>query len=130
NSEISANAIRPTGTLIRKHHCQETLSDSQPPSVGPTTGATTTATPNTAKAWPRFAGGNASARIDCATGTMPPPPKPCRMRHNSNAFRFGAKPHNSELRVNSPREIRKKVLRPSFRARKLEAVRMMALETR
>ena len=50
--------------LIRKHHCQERLSDSQPPSVGPTTGATTTATPNTAKAWPRFAGGNASARID------------------------------------------------------------------
>ncbi len=127
---ISAIAITPTGALIKKHQCQEILSDNQPPSVGPTTGATTTATPNTAKAWPRFAGGNASARIDCATGTMPPPPRPCRMRNNSSAFRFGAKPHSSELRVNSPREIRKKVLRPSFRARKLEAVRMMALETR
>ena len=63
-SAISAIAITPTGPLIRKHQCQDRLSDSQPPSVGPTTGATTTATPNTAKAWPRFAGGNASARID------------------------------------------------------------------
>ena len=30
---------RPTGTLIRKHQRQEGLSASQPPSVGPTTGA-------------------------------------------------------------------------------------------
>src|SRR4029077_5469289 len=80
----------PTGTLIRKHHCQDQLSEIQPPRVGPTTGATTTATPNTAKAWPRFAGGNASARIDWATGTMPPPPNPCRMRNSNSAFRFGA----------------------------------------
>ena len=100
-SAISAIAIAPTGPLIRKHQCQEKLSASQPPSVGPTTGATTTATPNSAKAWPRFAGGNASARIDCATGTMPPPPRPCRMRNSSSAFRFGAKPHSTELSVNS-----------------------------
>src|SRR6266851_4209583 len=91
-SEISAIAITPTGTLIRKHHCQETLSDNQPPSVGPTTGATTTATPNSAKAWPRFAGGNKSARIDWATGTMPPPPTPCMIRNSNTAFRFAAKP--------------------------------------
>jgi hypothetical protein len=52
------------------------------------------------------------------------------MRNSSSAFRFGANPHNSELRVNSPRQIRKKVLRPNIRARKLLAVRMMAFETR
>ena len=73
---MSAIAISPTGPLMRKHQCQEALSESQPPSVGPTTGATTTATPNSAKAWPRFSGGKESARIDCATGTMPPPAKP------------------------------------------------------
>jgi hypothetical protein len=61
---------------------------------------------------------------------MPPPPKPCRIRHNSSAFRVGARPLSSELRVNVPRQIRKKTLRPSILARKLEAVRMMALETR
>jgi len=128
--EMRPIASRPTGPLIRKHHCQEILSDIQPPRVGPTTGATTTATPNTAKAWPRFAGGNASARIDCATGTMPPPPRPCRMRNSKSASRLGANPHSTELRVKSPRQMRKKVLRPNIRARKLEAVRMMALETR
>jgi hypothetical protein len=42
---ISASAITPTGPLIRKHQCQEALSESQPPSVGPITGATTMATP-------------------------------------------------------------------------------------
>jgi hypothetical protein len=26
----------------------------------------------------------APARIDCDTGTMPPPPSPCRMRNSSN----------------------------------------------
>ena len=112
-----AIANTPTGTLTRKHHCQEMLSDNQPPSVGPTTGATTTATPNSAKAWPRFAGGNESARIDWATGTMPPPPTPCMIRNSNSAFRFGAKPLSSELKVNSPREIRKKGLRPNVFAR-------------
>jgi len=41
--------MMPTGILIRKHQCQERLSLSHPPSVGPTTGATTTATPYSAK---------------------------------------------------------------------------------
>ena len=43
---------------MRKHQCHETLSLSQPPSVGPTTGATTTAMPYSAKPCPRLAGGN------------------------------------------------------------------------
>jgi hypothetical protein len=47
---IAAVAKAPTGTLIKKHHFQEILSEIQPPRVGPTTGATTTAMPNTAKA--------------------------------------------------------------------------------
>ncbi|GJD78885.1 hypothetical protein NBEOAGPD_2105 [Methylobacterium gregans] len=42
---ISPSAISPIGPLIRKHQCQEALSESQPPSVGPITGATTMATP-------------------------------------------------------------------------------------
>ena len=127
---IAAVANTPTGTLIRKHQRQETLSASHPPSVGPTTGATTTATPNRAKPWPRFSGGKASARIDCATGTMPPPAKPCRTRNSSIDWRLHATPHSHELIVNSTRQMRKKVLRPRRLARKLLAVRMMALATR
>jgi len=106
------------------------LSDSQPPSVGPTTGATTTATPNSAKPWPRFCGGKESARIDCATGTMPPPPRPWRIRKSRRVCRFQANPHSTELTVKSARQIRKKVLRPRFLARKPLAVRMTALATR
>src|SRR5215510_11628384 len=103
-------AITPTGALIKKHHCQDQLSEIQPPSVGPTTGATTTATPNSAKACGRFAGGKVSARIDCATGTMPPPAKPCRTRNSSKDCRLGAIPQRTELRENRPRQARKKVL--------------------
>jgi hypothetical protein len=122
--------ITPTGPLIRKHQCQETLSDSQPPNVGPTTGATATATPYSAKAWPRFSGGNASTRIDEATGAMPPPAKPCMMRNSSSNCRFQAMPHSTEFAVNSARQIRKKRLRPSIFSRNALAVRMMALATR
>ncbi len=43
--QINNRAITPTGALMRKHQCQEYWSESQPPSVGPTTGATTMATP-------------------------------------------------------------------------------------
>ena len=35
----------PTGTLMKKIQCQEKLSVIHPPSVGPTVGATITATP-------------------------------------------------------------------------------------
>ena len=83
---ISAMVARPTGPLIRKHQRQDQLSASHPPSAGPTTGATTTATPNNAKACPRFSGGNEAARMDCDTGTMPPPAKPCRMRNKRSEF--------------------------------------------
>jgi len=127
---ISARAITPTGTLIIKHQRQERLSASQPPNVGPTTGATTTATPNSAKPWPRFFGGNESARIDCASGTMPPPPRPWTSRNKSSVSRFQAYPHNSELAVKRARQVKKKALRPSNRARKLLAVRLTALATR
>ena len=43
--KIRASEMMPTGTFIRKHQCQDQLSLSHPPSVGPTTGATTTAMP-------------------------------------------------------------------------------------
>src|SRR6202041_3371075 len=126
---ISAIVATPTGPLIRKHQRQVRLSASQPPSVGPTTGATTTATPNSANAWPRFCGGKAAAKIEWDTGTLAPPARPCRMRNRSNEFRFQACAHRIELTLNNPRQIRKKVLRPNSRAKKGLAVRLMALET-
>src|ERR1700733_10159292 len=127
---ISAMVATPTGPLIRKHQRQVRLSASQPPSVGPTTGATTTATPNSANAWPRFCGGEGSAQNDCDTGTQTPPAKPCRMRNKRSESRFQACAHRIELTLKSPRHIRKKDLRPSRLARKGLAVRLIALATR
>jgi hypothetical protein len=77
------------------------LSVIQPPIVGPTVGATITATPYSAKAWPRFCGGKVSAKIACSLVGMPPPPSPCRMRKKISALRLGARPHKSELPVKS-----------------------------
>jgi hypothetical protein len=79
---------------------------------------------------PRLSGGNASTRIDEATGTMPPPAKPCMMRNSSRDCRVQAMPHSTELAVNSARQIRKKVLRPSVLAKTVLTVRLTALATR
>ncbi len=127
---IRAIVTRPTGPLIMKHQRQERLSASHPPSVGPTTGATTTAMPKRAKACPLFCGGNESARIDWAAGTMPPPASPCRMRDMRSASRLQASAQATELKVKTARQVRKKVLRPSRRATKGLAVRLTALATR
>jgi hypothetical protein len=102
----------------------------QPPSVGPTTGATTTATPDNAKAGPRFAAGKGSARIACETGTMPPPAIPWRIRNSRSELRSLAIPHSTELRVNNPRPARKNALRPTQLLRRLVAITILALATR
>jgi hypothetical protein len=61
---------------------------------------------------------------------MPPPPRPCRIRKSRSESKVQAKPHKTELAVNSARHTRKKVLRPSARARKLLAVKATAFATR
>jgi hypothetical protein len=63
---MTANPVsKPTGTLMRNTQRQLKLSVIQPPSVGPSTGATTVATAVSENAVPRCAGGNVSRMIDC-----------------------------------------------------------------
>src|ERR1700742_1600379 len=97
----------PTGTFMRKHQFQEKLSASHPPRVGPTTGPTTTAIPKTANPWPRLSGGNESARMDCAKGTIPPPANPWKTRKISISETLSDSPHINELIVNRTKENRK-----------------------
>jgi len=52
------------------------------------------------------------------------------MRKNRSDWRLEANPHSTELAVKSARQIRKKLLRPSRRARKPLAVRATAFATR
>ena len=97
----------PTGTLMRNTQCQLEYSVMKPPSVGPSTGPTTTTTAKAANAMPRLAGGKVSARIDCSTGASPPPPIPWNSRASTSVVRLGETPHRNELTVNSAMEMRK-----------------------
>ncbi len=131
SSAIDTIVSRPTGPLIRKHQCQETLSDSQPPSVGPTTGATTTATPNRAKACPRFAGGKESDqdrlrdRHHAAAGdALQDAEQQQRLQVPGEGAEHRA--HGEEGEAGDEEACR----RPTRRTRKVLAVRLMALATR
>ncbi len=97
--------ISPIGRLMKKIQCQLKLSVIQPPSVGPMAGATTTAMPYRAKAWPRLATEKVSARMACSDGASPPPPMPCRMRAMIRNGSVGARPHSSEQIVNSATQV-------------------------
>src|SRR6202795_2388918 len=115
---------------MRKHQCQDRLSLNQPPSVGPTAVAPTTAMRWSANPWLRFAGGKAAARIDCATGVMPPPARPWMTRKTSKDCRFHAKPQSRELAVNIAMQTRKKFLRPNISAIQPLAHSTMGLATK
>src|SRR5258708_25872486 len=91
----------PTGTLMKKTHLHEKLSVIHPPNHGPMVGATTTASPYTANAMPRFSSENVSFRIACWLGCSPPPPTPCRIRKITSTPRLGANPHKNELTHNN-----------------------------
>src|SRR5689334_22654833 len=95
----------PTGSLIRKHQCQEYESVSHPPSTGPAAGAVTTVMPYNANASARFSGGKVSAKIDCSVGASPPPPTPCNARANSIVVREVDIAHSTLLPVNSATQI-------------------------
>src|SRR5215472_12462371 len=75
-------------------------------------GAITAVIPYSAKAKPRFCGGNVSARIAWAIGWSPPPPAPWRARNKISIARLGAEPHNTELSVKRRIQRIKKRLRP------------------
>ena len=54
---VMASATSPTGTLMKKIQGQEKLSVIQPPSSGPTTGATRMVSEKVASAMPAFSRG-------------------------------------------------------------------------
>jgi hypothetical protein len=87
-------------------------------------------TPKTAKATPRFSGGNVSARIAWAIGWSPPPPAPCRTRKKMIAPRLGASPQSRELSVNAERQAMKNRLRPKTPANQPVIGSTIAFDTR
>ena len=106
------------------------MSVSQPPRVGPSTGATTTPKANTAMAMPRFWGGKLSSRIAWDSGCSAPPPAPCTMRAMSISAKDGAAPQKNEETVKIITQVTRKFLRPNLSANQLLAGRITALATR
>jgi hypothetical protein len=103
---------------------------SQPPSVGPSTGATTTPRANTAMANPRFCGGKVSSRIDCESGCRAPPPAPCTARAIRIKARLVAAPQAKEETVKMTMQVMRNRLRPKRSENQELAGKIMALATR
>ena len=103
---------------------------SQPPRVGPITGANTIPNPYAAMDMERFWMGKLSSSIDCERGCSAPPPAPCTTRASRITASEGAAPQKNEATVKMVTQMSRKRLRPKRRANQLEAGRMTALATR
>jgi hypothetical protein len=77
------------------------LSVIQPPSKGPTTGATKVVIPQRAKAVPALAAGKLESNKVCDIGIIGPATKPCITRNNTNISKDEAKPHNQLVKTNN-----------------------------
>jgi len=73
---------------------------SQPPTIGPTAGASTVGTISTVDAFARSSGGNARNSIAVPTGVSMPPPTPCNTRNATSSPRLCDCPHNADANVN------------------------------
>ena len=118
------------GQIDEKVQRQENWSVSQPPRVGPTTGATTMPRPNKAVAVPRWVGGKLSSRMAWESGCMAPPPKPCKTRETTSIGMEVAIPQVSEATVNNTVQATRNRLRPKKLENQALAGRMTALATR
>src|SRR5919198_302942 len=95
------SAIAPTGTLMKKIHGQEKLSVIQPPSTGPTTGATRIVSAKVASATPAFSRGYVERSSVCESGIIGPATAPCTMRKKTSIGMEMARPQRSEARTKS-----------------------------
>ena len=96
NRSVAMQPARPTGTLIRKIQCQDAVSTSQPPSVGPMSGPTKpgmVTKPMACKNWSR---GNVRSTTKRPTGSSKAPPKPWSTRAATSRSRRGDKAHKTE----------------------------------
>ena len=91
----------PIGTLIRKIQCQEAMSISQPPRIGPKIGPSSIGTPRIAITRPSRSGPAARVRIVMPSGISIPPPRPWRTRKATSISRLVAVEQSADPAVNS-----------------------------
>jgi hypothetical protein len=74
---------------------------SNPPTTGPSAGASVVGTVRIAAARTRSAGGKTRNSIASPTGAIIPPPAPCSTRKISSSVSDPAIPHNADAAVNT-----------------------------
>ena len=104
----SAIAARPTGTLTKKIHCQESSEVSTPPSRRPMAPPPTAMALHTPSARVRSRpSANVVVSTESAAGAMSAPPRPCSARPMTRMLDEPAKPFISEAAEKSVMPIRK-----------------------
>src|SRR5204863_3202751 len=96
-----ASATSPTGTLMKKIQGQEKLSVIQPPSTGPTTGATRMVSEKAASAAPAFSRGYVESSSVCESGIIGPATAPCTTRKKTSIGMETARPQRNEAATKS-----------------------------
>ena len=91
----------PTGTLMKKIHCQPGPSTSRPPRSGPTSVATPAVAPQSDMACPRCPAGNVRVMTAMVCGVIIEAPRPCTIRATTSPVIVPVSPHHSEAAVNS-----------------------------
>ena len=89
----------PTGRLMRKIQCQDAISTSQPPSVGPINGPIRPGMVTRLIAGRNSSRGKARNTISRPTGSSIAPPMPCSTRAATSNGRLGAAAQHAEPRV-------------------------------
>src|ERR1700710_2727085 len=109
----TATTTMPSGTLTRKHQCQERWSVNNPPSSGPITVVTPKTAPRAPWYLPRSRRGTMSAINAVAVTVRPPAPTPWTARHDTSQPIDSASAHISEAATKSPALSWKISLRPN-----------------
>ncbi len=90
--------------LMKNSQCQDSALVIQPPSVGPSVGASVATTPRIAGIKACFLPWNNTKPVANTVGTIAPPTKPCTARQAIITFRFQAKPQAMLDTVNAAAE--------------------------
>src|SRR5580692_23640 len=81
---VTTQATSPGMTLIRNSQCQEYICVIQPPTTGPTVGASTAMIPAIVVAMPCVRGGNKMNTAANTAGISVPPENPCTTRNETS----------------------------------------------
>ncbi|MNQ87919.1 hypothetical protein D3C85_1031620 [compost metagenome] len=111
----------PTGTLIRKIQCHDSVCVSQPPSVGPISGPIMPGMATKLSAWRYCSRGKVRSTESRPTGSSMAPPTPCTTRAAVSTGSVGAQAHSSEPSTNRPMAVWKMVRVPKRSASQPEA---------